>query len=297
LSASDSAVLHLNSVFPSGDGKVLHFAVANGFPPAVYQPLFGALSAKPLSSIPWFCVLPPALQTPQPDPSRFVSWEQLAEDLIRVAGERGWRKILGVGHSFGAVAAVIAACKRPELFERIFLLDPTVFSRSRYRKVALVRLLARAGFNLSIPVVEGALRRRRKFSSRDEAISSLSGRRLFAGWPRESLIAYVDGAFRNSEGASDVELVWSAEWEAQFYRTLETRSWRWLARVPKHLRVDIIRGGHSDTLLPEVLAGMRRQATRLQQNFHFHEIRGHGHLFPLSAPSETGRLLLELMRQ
>ena len=202
-----------------------------------------------------------------------------------------------MGHSFGGIATLIAACKRPELFERIILLDPTLFSKAQYRKVELLRLLAKMGIQAKIPIVEAALRRRRRFSSREAALSTLSRRSLFEGWPRESLESYVDGAFRPTGRASEVELVWSAEWEAQGYRTLETRSWNWLARVPKGLRVDVIRGSSSDTLLPEVLEKIRRQAASLSQDFHFHEVQGHGHLFPLSAPELSARLLLELVRQ
>ena len=49
----------------------------------------------------------------------------------------------------------------------------------------------------------------------------------------------------------------------------------------------VIRGGESDTFIPEAAEMLRD----LLPNATYAEVPGHGHLFPQSAPEETGRII------
>src|SRR5262245_7076398 len=107
---------------------MLHFANANGYPPATYTPLFERLT-------PHFHVL--ALRslplTPGADPAALRSWQQLADELEAyldqagaggASGTAGW---VGVGHSLGAVITILVALRRPEFFRCLVAIEPVFF--------------------------------------------------------------------------------------------------------------------------------------------------------------------------
>jgi pimeloyl-ACP methyl ester carboxylesterase len=71
----------------------------------------------------------------KPAPPEPYAWDEfvrdalaLAEALLRELGAT--RFALGLGHSFGATSLMAAAARRPELFERLALLDPVILPRA-----------------------------------------------------------------------------------------------------------------------------------------------------------------------
>ena len=54
--------------------------------------------------------------------------------------ERNYKEpIVGIGHSFGAAVTFLAAASRPDLFERVILLDPTIFSAKKRMAILLLK--------------------------------------------------------------------------------------------------------------------------------------------------------------
>lgn len=263
-----------------GSGSVMHMAIANGFPPQTYAPLLQPLTAHyRVVSLP-----PRPLWTDPPPPESARSWHTLADDLLAGLHQYNLTDVIAVGHSFGGTATLVAATKQPSLFRGLVLLDPTIFTPFRLRVVALMKLL---GQGKRMPLVQGALRRRSRFASVDEAYTYWRGKRLFQNWSDEGVRLYAASMTRPAADGNGVELAWSPQWEAHYYSTLMTDTWRYVRKLPKTLPLLVVRGAESDTFLPPAAQKLRRALPHIA----YAEITGHGHLFPQSAPDETRAII------
>jgi pimeloyl-ACP methyl ester carboxylesterase len=263
-----------------GEGLVLHLAVANGFPPQTYRPLLQSFTeAYRVVSLP-----PRALWPGEPVPEMLRQWDVVADDLLAGLRQHDLSGVIAVGHSFGGVASLIAAVHEPSRFRGLCLMDPTIFPPAwlegweRMQQDGSVR---------DFPLARSARRRRRTFESVEAAFQQFRGKAVFHDWPDEALRIYAETGTRPLPDGSGVELVWPPEWEVYYYCTGFTRSWALLPQLSADVPLLVMRGQHSDTFLPEaaeMLRGILPQAAVV-------EVAGHGHLFPLSAPQETARLI------
>jgi len=98
---------------------LIHLAHANGIPGSSYRPLYERLQ-------PHTCF---ALERFGHDPRFPVddNWTHLADELIAHLQEHATEPVVGIGHSMGAVVTFMAACKRPDLFSGVLMLDPPIF--------------------------------------------------------------------------------------------------------------------------------------------------------------------------
>ena len=97
---------------------LIHFAHANGVPAQVYQKLFDALSDQ------FDVIYVPLIGTDQRYPVD-NHWESMTQQVIdSIVQKANGRKVIGIGHSLGAVLTFKAALKRPDLFERVLMMDP-----------------------------------------------------------------------------------------------------------------------------------------------------------------------------
>lgn len=126
-------------------------------------------------------------------------WGRFADDLIEVADQLRARLevprlALGLGHSFGGTATLVAAARRPELFERIVLVDPVIppppgieIPEERRGRVNELASAARA--------------RRMVRASRTEAVQAWAERKFFARWDPRALQLYAaEGLFDREDG-------------------------------------------------------------------------------------------------
>jgi pimeloyl-ACP methyl ester carboxylesterase len=60
------------------------------------------------------------------------SWRRFGEDTAMVAKELGLRDALGVGHSIGGHAMVVAAALEPSAFSSLLLVDPVIQAPDKY---------------------------------------------------------------------------------------------------------------------------------------------------------------------
>lgn len=263
-----------------GDGPIIHLAHANGFPPGAYRPLAKALAYRQAISGQRYHVigLPSRPLWPGSRHERISNWRSLADDLIQGLDDLGLRSIVGVGHSMGGVFTLEAAVRRPDLFRAVALIDPVILPQVWLWMVRLFRLLR---LERRLPLVRGALRRRRVWPSRQACYEQYRGKSFFATWPDGSLRAYVEAGTRQ-RADGQVELVYPPEWEAHIFATTPSDVWRIVPR----LRVPalIIRGERSDTFRPASLA----RVERLLPQARFVVIPDAGHLAPMERPSEIG---------
>jgi pimeloyl-ACP methyl ester carboxylesterase len=263
-----------------GAGQVIHVAVANGFPPETYAPL-----VNPLTGQYRVVSLPPRALWPGRHPSDPTGdWSKMADDLMDGLAENGLRNVIAIGHSFGGIASLLAAVRQPARFRALILLDPTILPQSAMDVIAQMQADGSMG---DFPLVQGAMRRKSTWESTEAAYAYFKEKALFATWPDETLQLYADWGTRPTADGSGVELAWSPEWEAHYFRTMFTKTWEELPKLSHAIPLLVIRGGDSDTFRPEAAEVLRD----LIHNAAYAEVPGHGHLFPLSAPIETRQII------
>lgn len=262
-----------------GTGQTLHVALANGFPPQTYQPMIEPM----LDRYRAVCLMPRALWEDEPPPPQRLNWKQtLANDLIQGLRDYDLTDVIGIGHSSGGVATLLAAIAEPGRFKAVILLDPTILPELGMWMMRIAQWFGR-DFGNALP--QRAEKRRKDFESREAAHEYFKGKRLFGDWHPAAFEGYIN-ALRETE--TGVTLAWSRDWEAYYFRTLYTYTWRELGRLRQTgLPVLTIRGGTSDTLLP----GAANRMQRILPEMTYREIADHGHLFPQSAPRQTREVI------
>jgi pimeloyl-ACP methyl ester carboxylesterase len=267
---------------PDSSKPLVHLAHANGFPPSTYrlalQSLYDHFHIVSLYARPFWPDCPPA--------STLKDWSVFSKDLIQGIEQFAKKPIIAIGHSLGGVATLQAAVERPDLFSKVVLMDPTMLPPSLLRKVWWMKLF---GWEGRKELVEGALRRRRHWDSQEQAFGSFKGKSLFKKWPEQTFKAYVEGMTRENRSGG-VDLAYSADWEAQIYRTIPTDVWKWVPKLqPQTL---VLRGETSNTFMAESEEAFRK----LRPQTTFSSVPGAGHLVAQEAPHEVGQILLKFLQ-
>jgi pimeloyl-ACP methyl ester carboxylesterase len=260
-----------------GSGPRLHFAHANGFPPGAYRQLLEPLTrcftvvaseARPLWSA-------------EP-PSSLRSWQPLADDLTRAITSHELQGALGVGHSLGGVATLLAASRRPELLSAIILIDPLVLTG--VRSLAW-RLIQRTGLIRRIELIRRAERRRMVWPDRRTVRQAWAPKPLFEGWAPGALDDYLGSVLvDHPEG---VALRYSGAWEARIFERSPHSLWPAIRRLA--VPTLFIRGARSTTLS----AAAARRLQRVGPLVEVLEVPRAGHLVPMERPAELATLIIE----
>ncbi|MBK8134320.1 MAG: alpha/beta hydrolase [Chloroflexi bacterium] len=260
-----------------GSGQPLNIAPANGFPPETYLPMLHPLPKNHRI----ICMPPRALWPKTVPPAHLGNWEtDLTDDLLTALQRHDLNNVVALGHSFGAIASMLAVVKDPTRFSTLVMLDPTILTRQILNGLSAARA---ANALDDFPLANRALKRQRQFASREDAFAYFRSRGIFTDWSEPALRAYVDhGLVANAEG---FELSWTPEWEAYYFKTAYTETWEVLPRLEGVLPTLIIRGAGSNTYL----AGSARLVQDMLPSAVHIDIPGHGHLFPQSAPEQAGR--------
>lgn len=202
-----------------------------------------------------------------------LDWWDLGRDLAAISAGFGKESPrLGVGHSSGATALIMAELLRPGTFDRLVLIEPVVFFEP--------------SFSVD-DMVETARRRRSRFTSHADAIDRFTGRGPFAAWVSEALDAYVHHGLRpRPEGG--FELKCDPEVEADFYRAGSTHgTWDRLGEVG--CPVTLIAGAKSST---HGEAFAREQAGRFPAS-DLRFVPDAGHFVPMERPELIAEAVLE----
>lgn len=255
----------------------LLLAPANGFPPRCYQPLLAPLASD------WRTLsLPPRAMWPDsgPPPASPGSWASLADDLLAGMAQHDLNAVIGLGHSMGAVALLLAALREPGRFRALALLDPAILSEERLQ---LLRGLRDRGELHLMPLAQNALERAHRFASQEAAFHYWRPKPLFADWSDAALWAYTRSMTRPARDGAGLELSWRRDWEAWYYSAVELEPWRALARLPASMPTLLAQGADSETFPVHSLERARSllpAATPVS-------LPACGHLFPLSHPEQT----------
>lgn len=261
-----------------GSGAPLHFTHANGFPPAAYSALLGALT----HTCRVFAMRTRPL-TENTQPNGLADWSPLADDLIEFLENRGEGAVFGAGHSMGAIITLLAALRRPDMFRAVILLDPVLFSPRFSAGWGVVKKLGLA--NKLNPLVGAALRRRRVFESAHYMFERYRRAPTFKRMNDDALRAYV-GSLAHRRADGQVTLAYPPEWEAAIYATAPHDLWDKIGglRVP----LMVLWGEQSDTFLPRSIRALKK----ILPTAHYRSIADAGHLVPLEKPAEVANEML-----
>lgn len=133
-------------------------------------------------------------------------WNDLREDLVAFLDAEDLSNVVLGGHSMGGTASLMAAAARPDRVKALALFDPVILPPQRMTPEA-------AAAARESNFVQGALKRRSTFDSREAAMNAYRGRGAFRTWPEAVLADYVAAGFKDAADGQ-VELACAPSWEA-----------------------------------------------------------------------------------
>ncbi|MEM6264030.1 MAG: alpha/beta hydrolase, partial [Bacteroidota bacterium] len=167
----------------------LVFLHSNGFSAPVYQGFFNAL-------VPYKVEYPPSVLGHGNDfPKR--SWKPMIKGVIHYLEQEVQTPTTLMGHSLGGVISLFVAAQRPDLLERVILLDPPTFG-PRLRNI--LKVGKAIGISGRVPPASLAKRRRSEFESREGALEYFKGKKLFRNFDEQSLENYVQHGLKEVSG-------------------------------------------------------------------------------------------------
>lgn len=267
-----------------GRGPVLHFSHPNAYTPGVFRQFLAPFTTRyhvlaahhrPL----WY--LAPGGASDRPEDYIDWDWDAIAGDLLRFLDQQGLVDIIGVGHSLGAVATMMAARMAPARFRALVLIEPVFLPPG-----ILDRLHDNPNLSEERPIVHAALRRRDRWPNRQEAFDRFREKRVFSRWSDEALWDYVHAGLHDDPTTGEVVLSYPKTWEARFYARPPTNVWDEIPRISHPTLA--VRATETDTLFPEAWALWQN----LQPGATFVELDQTGHMLTAEAPDETAAVVL-----
>jgi pimeloyl-ACP methyl ester carboxylesterase len=198
-------------------------------------------------------------------------WWDIGRDIVELVGSR--RPVIGVGHSAGGAALVLAELISPGMFTSFVLVEPIILPPP-YVRYPDNRMSQRA------------LRRKPDFTSRQAAFDNFASKSAFNGWEDRAMWSYVNGGMRESGGG--VALKCLPESEAEFFWSATTHgAWDRLDEigVPSIL----IAGEHSTTHQEPFLA----ELTDRFANARYVIVPGTSHFVWMQQPGVIARYVAE----
>ena len=262
-----------------GDGIPLHFLHANGYPPDCYKPLFELLQTKYHV---FGMTLRPLWNNAKLE--EIQNWYPFSDDLIRFLSDRGPDLVIGVGHSIGATVTLRTALRDHGKFRALILIDPVLFVPSIMLMWKFSRAIGMGDRNL--PLIKGALKRRRTFDDLETLFHGYRKRKVFRYMSDESLQAYIEGVTKPS-APGGYELAYPPEWEAQIYRTAMQDSDIWQDLPKLEIPTLFIRGAETNTFLPSAAKLVKRRQPKVKVE----SLEESTHILPLERPKEVYEIM------
>jgi len=253
------AILDFGPLERPVDAVFLH---ANGFNAGAYRHVLGPLGAR-------YRILAldqrgHGLTSLAAVPEGRADWIDLRDDLLAFLEAEDLNDIVLSGHSMGGTTSLLAAAVSPRPC-RLVLLDPVILPQPIPDGAA------------ESPMAQGALRRRARFASRDEAFSAYRGRGAFRTWPAETLRDYLENGLTDGpEG--DLILACSPAWEAANYGAQGHDSMAALRACQAPIDVFIAEAGSTFRL------ATRPGLDALAPNLSVRTVAGTTHFLPMERP-------------
>jgi pimeloyl-ACP methyl ester carboxylesterase len=272
---------HIPSLDFGGDGPNLLFLHANGYPPPCYRPLFARLAKRHRVTA---MLQRPLWENSHPEDIR--DWAPFSDDLLRFLDETESRSpVTVIGHSMGGIAALRAALRQPQRFQRLILLDPVLLPPS-FIVLWNIALAFKFAHRLH-PHIASAINRRREFDDLDLLFKRYRERPTFKYMDDDALRAYIEGITRPKENGG-YQLIYSPEWESHIYYASIWRDMElWRALPNFKVPTLIIRGAETDTFWENTA----RKVRRLNPSIQVETIERATHLVPLEQPQAVFEIM------
>lgn len=251
------------------------FAHANGFPAKSYAHFFEHLQPHDIHYINCLGM--------GKYPS-YKDWKLLADELIDFIESEKLGKVTGMGHSLGGVAIVFAAQKRPDLFERLIIMDPPFFHPSRSFLIPIVKAL---GQGHRIPIVGKTMRRREHFLDREEARKYFASKRLFKPFHPQCYEDYIQYGLTNKKDGEGLTLLIPSKIEAAYFLNTPGIGKKTVFPFPSFL----IHSESEEVLRDQDIRWLKKRLPETE----FIPVAG-GHMFPFEFPEETAKCILRYLK-
>ena len=208
---------------------------------------------------------------------RPLEWDGFADDVLNVIDALGLDQPIGVGHSKGGAALLLAEQRRPGTFRALWLYEPVVMP-SQYA----------IGVNEDNPLSNGARRRRANFADHEEALTNYASKPPFDALHPDALRAYVTHGFGPSPDGG-VTLRCRPEDEAAVYAHGSAhQAFRHLGEVDCPVTIAL---GVEDSVPAVFGRSIAAELPRGQVQSHPHL----GHFGPLEDPHGMARAIEEAL--
>ena len=199
-------------------------------------------------------------------------WSHFGDDVLEVVAEIDG-PVIGVGHSMGGAAMLLASLAHPERFLGQILIEPIIVPS---------QVMAA---DEDHPLVLGAARRRRAFASPEAALAHFAQKAVFSRWTEQSLSSYVEGGL----------VAHSNEWVLACEPQDESATFRASATAGIYERLGevtvptvLVIGAETDTY---PLAFVRELQERLG-GCRLEQIGNTGHFAPMEQPAHVAKVIL-----
>lgn len=267
-SLTDSRIEYL---YYDGDGPVIILLHATGFLPWLWQPIARRLAGSAKIIAPYFC---DHRQVESKDDG--VSWLTLAQDLSDLCKVLGLNKPMLAGHSMGATVITLANALFSTVPEKMIMIEPIYLPEQLYSNRLTLE---------QHPLASRSIKRRNGWADKEEALSYLKSKPLFASWDDEAIELYLQYGMVSGE-TGGLKLACSPRQEAAlFMGGLSYNPWPLLPRI--NCPSLILEGEKSENRTYIDL----KKAAALMQNGTYQLIRKAGHLIPMEKPDETAAVM------
>jgi pimeloyl-ACP methyl ester carboxylesterase len=216
------------------------------------------------------------------NPEGRSSWIDFRDDLLGLLEALAGPPVVISGHSMGCCVSLLAAAVAPERIRRMAFFEPVIMPRGMGDRMAS-GLVPRHAIHDS-PMVQGALRRRSVFASREAAVVSLEGRGAFRTWSRAQIADYAEDGFR--ETPEGVELTCAPTWEASNYSSQAHDPWPGLDHFPRPIHIFRSEEGSTARIDDELPA-------LIDRGLHIETVPGTSHFLPMERPHVVRTALRE----
>ena len=261
----------------------IHYLHGNGFCGATMAPLAAAIQDQlDIHCCHLVSDIPGHGQSRLEKPYGQPNWNQMAADIANTLPQRWSGQLIGVGHSLGGVLTLIMAAENPQLFQRVVLLDPVIFTPSI---LFIQRLLRKTGLWKRTSLATKVHCRRQYWDSRHDMASSLRQKRLYRNWQTQAFDHFVDHASHQIADGR-IQLACDPSWEASIFASYPRQLWSLIKQVG--VPVDILVADKSYPFISKSAA----RAERLNPQIRVHKF-GNDHCFPMTHPTETVQQLIQ----
>lgn len=215
----------------------------------------------------------------------FDTWEAFGRDAAAAAAHWRLQGAVGVGHSMGGGALVLAAAMAPGTFSRLVLVDPVLLAPSAY-----------FGPPPAAGTAPPAANRKSRFDSVEAMVARFADRPPYAHFTREALWAYCRHALKPAADGVGLELCCSPAFEASVYAAARHSGLVYAAIRALQIPVLVVRAAYppvpGQPFDPGASPTWPQAAAEFRHGREIH-LADHQHLVPMQDPDLIARLIAD----